>query len=280
MKISSHTLVKNEARFVWYAVMSVIDHVDRLLLWDDGSTDGTRKILKEIKSRYPQKVSLQLNKAMSGASEFAAVRQKMLDQTNADWFLMLDADEIWWESGIKHLIGTIKEKGNEFESIVVPTINLVGDMYHYQEEKAGNYRLAGRVGHYNLRVVNRSIPGLKSDKPHGRWGWADEKGRQIQNRNQQKIKFLKTPYLHTSFLHRSRTVSGDAEVIKRAKKLKYEIGESFSLDYYYPEVFFRPKPSFIPNIWQTMSTEFKNKATWQTPLRKVKRRLLPASIGY
>jgi hypothetical protein len=48
LKITAHTLVKNEARFVWYSVMSVIEHVDKILLWDTGSTDGTKEILKKI----------------------------------------------------------------------------------------------------------------------------------------------------------------------------------------------------------------------------------------
>jgi hypothetical protein len=59
MKIVAHTIVKNEARFVWYAVSSVIEHVDRVLLWDTGSTDGTSEILKELKILYKDKIDLQ-----------------------------------------------------------------------------------------------------------------------------------------------------------------------------------------------------------------------------
>ena len=48
MKVWAHTLVKNEERYIWYAVMSVIDWVDKILIWDTGSTDKTVEIIKEI----------------------------------------------------------------------------------------------------------------------------------------------------------------------------------------------------------------------------------------
>lgn len=52
--ITVHTLVKNEERYLWFAVTSVIDYVDKMLLWDTGSTDRTIQLIKELKKRYPQ----------------------------------------------------------------------------------------------------------------------------------------------------------------------------------------------------------------------------------
>ena len=52
----AHTMVKNEARWLWYSVNSVIDHVDKLLLWDTGSTDGSIEIEKELVRKYPNKI--------------------------------------------------------------------------------------------------------------------------------------------------------------------------------------------------------------------------------
>ncbi|OGM31115.1 hypothetical protein A2630_04635 [Candidatus Woesebacteria bacterium RIFCSPHIGHO2_01_FULL_44_10] len=277
-KITAHCLVKNEERFVWYSVMSVIDFIDEILLWDTGSTDKTKEIIKLI-SRENSKVKTNYLKSVT-PEEFADVRQAMLDATDSDWFVLVDGDEVWWGDSMCHLLSTIKEEGHKLESIVVPTINLVGDMYHYQEEVAGLYRFGNKRGHYNLRAVNKNIPGLHSANPHGTWGWADEDGKQIQNRDSKKIKFIDAPYLHASFLQRAGALAGQKDVPKRAQKLKYEIGETFPLDFYYPEVFFRPKPDVVPNIWEPMSNEFKQKALWQTPLRKLKRRILPAKVGY
>ena len=48
MKITAHMIVKNEENFVWYAVNSVVNFVDGMMIWDQGSTDRTVEIVKTI----------------------------------------------------------------------------------------------------------------------------------------------------------------------------------------------------------------------------------------
>lgn len=279
MKICGHTLVKNDARWLWYSVSSVIEHVDKLLLWDTGSTDGSVEIEKALIKKYPDKILFK-NRSQKSAEEFTDVRQEILEATNSDWIITLDADEIWWDTSIRSIISEIKNADKNVESIVVPTINPVGDIFHRQEEAAGRYKLSGKVGHYNLRAVYRKIPGLHSEGAHGVWGWADGEGKMVQDRDPEKIKFVDAPYLHATFLPRGGERSNDLEVIKRAKKLKYEIGEDFPLDYFYPEVFFCDRPDFIESPWNVMSSSFKTRAFFETPLRKIKRRFVRGGVGY
>lgn len=277
MKVWGHTLFQNESKWLWFSVMSAVNHLDKILLWDAGSTDGSFEIAKAIKDKYPKKIDLkQVGKLSS--NDFTKVRQEMLEQTTSDWFLMLDGDEIWWEGSIKKLINQIKRNEPEIESIVVPTLNLVGDIFHYQEKAAGKYRFGELKGNYNLRAIKRSIPGLYSKNPHGTWGWADKNKKMIQDRN--TFKFLNAPYLHATFLPRSGSSFSDKEVNKRFKKLKHEIGESFPLDFYYPEVFFKERPKMIKSPWKTMDFGFETMSYIQTPLRKFKRRFLKDKVGY
>ena len=292
MKISAHVLVKNEARFLWYSVMSVINYVDRVRIWDTGSTDDTLKIIKEVqktkeaqgKIYFNQEILYPFNEEKARqimlAEDFQVVRQEMLDITTADWFMVVDGDEIWWDDSIKKVTDFIRAGGNSYESVVVPTVNVVGDMFHRQEEKAGRYHLLGKVGYYNLRAINRNIPGLKSLGRHGVWGWADAADQMIQDRDQSKIKFLDAPYLHTTHLRRSGIRKKDKEVIKRIRKYKYEIGDTFPPDFYYPEVFFRPRPDIVPSPWKTMTPGYAFRAFFETPLRKINRRIMPEKIGY
>lgn len=278
MAICAHTLVKNEEKWLWYSVISAIDYVDKVLLWDTGSTDESVQIEKELLKKYPDKIILK-SRPQKTAEEFTDVRQEMLEATKADWILMLDADEIWYRDSIKKVVDLIKNKGNSLESIVVPTINLVGDIFHKQEEIAGRYKLAGRVGHLNLRALNVKIPGLHSQGKHGVWGWADNDNKMIQEREEDKIKFVDAPYIHTTFLQRGGK-GNDGVVVKRKKKLKYEIGESFPLDFYYPECLFEDKPVFVENPWKKMTNAFKFRALFETPLRMLKRRIWWGRAGY
>ena len=48
--IWANCLIKNEERWVWYALQSVLPYVDKILVWDTGSTDNTVEIIKTIKS--------------------------------------------------------------------------------------------------------------------------------------------------------------------------------------------------------------------------------------
>ncbi|NMD00068.1 MAG: glycosyltransferase [Bacteroidales bacterium] len=275
MQIWAHTLVKDEEKWLWYSVSSIVNYVDKLLLWDTGSKDGSIEIEKELQKKYPGKIEIQQKKQETG-EEFTHMRQEMLDSTKADWFLMLDGDEIWWKDSIKKVVETIRCNDDcGIESIVVPTVNLVGDVFHYQERNAGKYRFGNMVGHYNLRAIRTNVPGLHSQGVHGVWGWADCDNKMIQDRD--SYKYVDAPYMHTTNLERSKD---DKFVIKRNKKYRHEIGDTFPLDYFYPEVFFEDKPENVYCPWRNMSPGFFARSFFETPLRKIKRRFFVSSVGY
>jgi glycosyltransferase involved in cell wall biosynthesis len=276
-EVVAHILVKNEARFIWYSVSSIVNYVDKVLLWDTGSTDESLAIEKELVKKYPGKIIFKETPASQFDEE--KIRQQMLDQTSSDWFVVIDADEIWWEDSMRNLLLEINNNGDKLESIVVPVVLPVGDIFHRQEESAGRYNLAGKTGHYNLRAVNRNIPGLHSLGVHGVWGWVDGEGRMIQDRDVSKIGYIDAPYLHMTYLERAGD-GKDADVFKRKMKLKHEIGDPFPLDFYYPEVFFKDRPEFIPSPWRVMTKSFKFRAFFETPLRKIKRRIWKGRVGY
>ncbi len=276
MKIWAHTLFKNEERWLWFAVTSVIDSVDKVLLWDTGSTDRSWEIALALKEKYKEKIELRQYGAVTPET-FPQVRQEMLDATTADWFIVVDGDEIWWDESIKKLTAEIRKASSEVESIVVRNINLVGDIYHHLPESAGNYTFGNKKGNYALRAIKK-IDSFKAYGPHGVMGWTDESGRQIQERN--TYKFVDVSYLHTTFLPRGESRLFDLLVPKRAKKLKYEIGNSFPLDFYYPESLFKERPDFIPSPWETITNFYKIRAIIETPLKKIKRRFFKPKIGY
>ena len=270
MKIWANTLVRNEERYIWFAAMSVIEHVDKILIWDTGSDDATVKIVKEIKKLYPDRVEFKEIGEVD-PKKFTKASQKMLDESECDWIILLDGDEVWWEESILRIVKEIKTRGNRLDTIIQPYYNIVGDIYHYQEEIAGKYEFDGRVGHLNIRVLNRKIPGLHYEKEHGQRGLFDDAGKLIQDRSAKRRVFLNYPYMHFTNMPRSLSREKDISVPKRAFKLKFELGKKFPLDFYYPEAFFKPRPRIVPNPWVKRSSEYLMKATFQHPLKKMKR---------
>lgn len=102
----------------------------------------------------------------------------------------------------------------------------------------------------------------------------------IQDRGQGKVSFVDAFYLHTTFLPRGRERSDDRNVPKRINKFKYEIGKKIPSDFFYPEVFFTPRPGNIASPWQTMNWGYKLRALVETPLKRIKRKVVYGKTGY
>ena len=259
MKISCHCLIKNEENFIWFAINSVIDYVDELLVWDTGSTDKTIEIIKSIEN---SKIKFR-EVGHASPVRISELRQQMLEETNADWLLILDGDEIWYQSSVQKLIAEVNIN-KEYNIAVVPMKVLIGDIFHYQEAKAGKYTIAGRVGHHTVRALNLRSNNLHVEGIYPNEAYVTDKGIKVQNLPSNKILFLEKQYLHASHLNRSS---------RDRKKIKYEIGEEFSKDFYYPEVLFKTRPPIIPSPWRSMTLGYRFKSELETPFKKVKRRI-------
>lgn len=263
-KIWANTIVNNEENFIWFAIMSMVDYVDQILIYDTGSTDKTVQIINEIQKIKKNKILFEEIRPVD-KFEFPKLRQKMLEESKCDWILILDGDEIWWEESIKKVINKINKDGDKIEGIVVPMIVPVGDIYHLQEERAGKYELLGKKGHLSLRVISKKIPGLHADWPYGKESYFDGNNKLIQER--EEVIFLNAPYLHTTHLKRSNSK-------RKSDKFKYELGNKVSDNFKFPEVFYDSYPSIFSSPWTKLSGGTLIKAKLLTPLRKIKRRFL------
>ena len=247
MKIWANCIVHNEENFIWFSIMSVIDYVDKILVWDSGSTDKTVEIIKEIKKKKGDKIEF---KEVGSVDKllFTKMRQKMLEQSECDWILVLDGDEVWWEESIKEIKEKIKSDGDKLDAIVVPFYNIVGDIYHHQSSQAGQYRLLGKKGHLTVKAVNRKISGLHWSKPYGKEGLYDENGISIQNRETNRLVFLRSPFLHFTHLRRSP---------RDLKKFKYDLGIKFPKNFRYPEILNKERPEIVHSPWKRRSEKYK-----------------------
>jgi hypothetical protein len=270
-KIVVHCLVKNEERFVWYALKSVLPFVDKVMVWDTGSTDNTVRLIKSINSK---KIKLKILKSVD-AVQHTNLRQQMLNQTNKEfsWLMILDGDEIWPKSQIKKMADYLKHTKDK--AIVVKTRNLVGDIYHQLPESAGKYEIAGFKGHLGLRFISLDLPSLKIKNPHGGQTYTT-KNTPLQKLEKGLRVLPNIYYFHVTHLERS---TKDKDTLKRSFKRKFEIGEKVNKKDL-PKLFFDKRPTFVPDVTQSMSKSFFLTSLIQTPLRKVKRTIFPSKSGY
>lgn len=273
-RIIVHCLVGNDERFVWYALNSVLPFVDKIMVWDTGSTDQTVPVIKSIKS---DKIEL-VEKGIVDAENHTKMRDQMLaaaDKNKYDWLLILDGDEIWPEKMFQQMI---KEAGkNNPTAVVVKTINFVGDIYHKTPESAGRYRFGEKIGHYNLRLINLKAPDLHVAGPHGQQTYFSGSA-PLQDLPTGKLLLLDDVfYFHATHLERS---TYDRKTLKRAFKRKYELGERLKKDAL-PKIFFRKdRPALVPEVSSRAPLSFWLLAILLTLPRRLKRLLLPGKPGY
>lgn len=270
-KIWVNCLVKNEERWIWYALNSVLAYVDKILVWDTGSTDSTMAIVKSIKNT---KIDFQEIGEVSLA-DFGKVRQKMLEATKSDWVFILDGDEVWPEKSIRSLVEEAGQVGPAIQGLCVRPINFVGDIRFIHPETfkgQASHAPKGIQGFFSTRIFRRDILGLHASNPYGKESFFDDDNKTIREQ-QNRVKYLeKVYYWHMSYLPRSLSDLKDKEVMMRTKKRKYEIGIPRPKWIQIPEVFYQPRPSIVLNPFFKMNKLDYLRAVIQTPFKKLKRR--------
>lgn len=260
IKITTHTIVKNEEKWIWYSLMSVKDLVHRMLVFDDNSTDQTAKIIKSIDD---PKINLTVG-SFKVASE---IRNKQLKETKTDWFLILDGDEVWNRKTFSNLLQFLENCPKEVWGVVVKTRNCVGDIYHYQTESAGRYNLLGKVGNYNIRAY-RKLPNLRWQWDYPRETYGDLQNVPINDQQEHLILF-DNHYWHMTFLPRTSVQS----TRKYRQITKFETGIKIRNTSELPEVFFQKRPSFVPDPSIKRSAFYEMTAVLLTSLKMLKRRI-------
>ncbi len=230
MSLTVHCIIKNEEKYIWYALKSVVDFADTILVFDTGSTDSTVSIIAELQKTHSNIYFEQ--KGEVDQKKHTELRQEMIEKTITDWFMILDGDEIWKKSAMEEAVMAMKS--GKYQCLIAPFYLCVGDLYH--TSKKGMYTLNGVVAHATPRFF-KNTPGLS---------WKGEYNEDAIYTKEEKKVFeesktcvLKEKFWHVTHLKRSEKdddeySSGSNRKLKR--RLTYtcigvEIPESI------PEVF-------------------------------------------
>lgn len=210
--ITTHTIIKNEQNWIKPALLSVIDQVDRMLVWDTGSTDNTVDIIKSINSTK----IIFAQKGPAGRQQLVDLRNLQIKTTQTPWFILLDGDEIWPKNNLIQLIKGIENAQPKTIALANRTKNCIGDLDHFLPESKGRYRIGPWQGHLNIRAIKNS-PDLRvvGEYPNEAYVY---QGKKLQDQPE-NLEFVDTWYLHTTHLKRSSWWHS-LKVIDRLKKFK------------------------------------------------------------
>ncbi len=148
--ITAHCLIKNEENFVGYAIKSVINFVDSIIVFDTGSTDKTVEIIQNLVKEFPKKIIFE-EKGLSDKARHTQLRQEMIERTKTDWFMILDGDEVWTKYGLMEAREVIS--GGATEVIESWFFECVGDVYHTRIK--GGYKTIRFVKTKNVKWIGQ-----------------------------------------------------------------------------------------------------------------------------
>jgi glycosyltransferase involved in cell wall biosynthesis len=94
MKLVAVSLVKNEEYWIWYALTSVYQHVDEILVFDNHSTDRTSEIVAGMR-HIADKVTLFERFGGGSEQENREATLREARRRGATHVLTLDGDEVW-----------------------------------------------------------------------------------------------------------------------------------------------------------------------------------------
>jgi hypothetical protein len=266
--ITAHMIVKNDDCWVWFAIQSTIDYVDRFLITDSGSSDQTLSIIQSIKN---PKIELNQIKANTPA-QVVALRKKHLAQTKTRWLWMIDADEIYPNKTSAEILSLIANKPN-LAGVLVRRFDMLGDMHHFQpDERVGGYTIFGRIAHYSPRLIRTSIPGLTLAGEYPNEGFYDKNGQALLDYDANLFGITQNRYLHATYLKRS-SLGATLQSTFHRDKFKQEWGKKL-LQSNLPEVFYAKRPREVSDPLVHRSAAYALSSALVTPAKMLKRRFL------
>lgn len=141
--IALATIVKNEEKVLARSLESVKDIVDEMVIVDTGSTDDTKKIIRE----YGGKVL-----DFEWCDDFSVARNFGIDHCTTDWILVLDADEELAE-GVRQLPALLSTKAYLAYTAtqIIPALDRATEQT--ETDPAGELRAVSRA--YGIRLFRR-----------------------------------------------------------------------------------------------------------------------------
>ncbi len=267
LKITVHMIVKNEDRFIWYAIKSVLDYIDKLLIFDTGSKDNTVEIIKNINS---PKIDFE-QKGNVNSKKLVELRQEQIEKTKTDWIWIVDGDEIYPDVTIKEILKYINQ--NRHIGGIVRRFDLLGDIYHYQDESVGSYHLLGMTGHLVLRCLNiKKIDGLHLKGLYPNEGYYDRNDQVLIDYPRKDFFFTRNRLFHAMYLERSSLGRNLLQTLHR-RKYKIEEGNYFSATEEFPNIFFQKHPQLVSDVTATRDVRYDIAAKLITPIKKLKRNI-------
>jgi hypothetical protein len=167
--LTAHIMVRNEP-FVAYAIRSVYDYVDKIMVWDTGSSDDhthddiTDAVFADRRGKISAKFVLvdvdetrwttqnwhAMRAASRGKYTKGVVRKEMIDATETDWFMIVDGDEVHYNQTMEAVRSVIDHTPLHYVCLGLPLLWLDTMKTYFRRSVSGRVFRTDAVGMITL----------------------------------------------------------------------------------------------------------------------------------
>lgn len=130
MTVSVFSIVKNEAQFIGYGIMSLLPYVDEIVYADGNSTDGTLEIIEHIQKRYDDKKKLRVVRGADCKDlkeDYVRLFNDLMKECKGDYLWYCHPDMILTDPG-----QLMEREGWDFKAAYVHMRSFAGEDMEYE----------------------------------------------------------------------------------------------------------------------------------------------------
>lgn len=132
LDLTAHVMVKNESYWLSYVLLTLCRVLDRVIVIDCGSEDGTPDVVRLVQQRYPDKIHFETTGPLTEAQN-GAIRQYMTDLTKTKWAAVVDGDELYSASALWNLMNTRLADNIRLSYTLMQVVDFVGGEFVTRE---------------------------------------------------------------------------------------------------------------------------------------------------
>ncbi len=130
--ISVLIATQNEEAMASLCIRSFLEFGEELIVVDNGSTDHTKEIVRDLEAQYPAKIKFFDRPELA---DLYQNRQFAFEQSSYEWIFRADSDFVAYTDGendIMHFREYLLKRKRRLrpETIAVPMVNVTGDFWH------------------------------------------------------------------------------------------------------------------------------------------------------
>lgn len=160
LDLTGHVMIRNEQHWIGYVLVASARILDKLIVVDCGSEDGTADVVRHVQKYYPDKIHFETTGVLT-EEQNGAIRQYMTDITKTEWAAVMDGDEMYPALALWNLLNTQLEDHIRLSYTLMHVVDFVEEQF-VKREKFNRQFL--------FRVPNTYWIG---DFPFDRPNWAD-----------------------------------------------------------------------------------------------------------